>query len=228
MAERRRSIHTGHRQRVKDDSPPGDWRAGRTTGSWNCCCTTPSPGGCERAGPRAGGEVRLAGRGAGRRGGGAVPGARSGAAHRCPAQADPGGRGALPPEPGGPGGAGAPDGRRLRTAGALLLRGQERDDLPACAGWEEQASGGCGRWRRAASAPPTSICAGSWRRQPPSGRPRSIWPTTTSATWPSLPGGHLHNSDYADGPGGVGIELLDHLVFVDGDMVSMRDSGMMK
>ena len=27
---------------------------------------------------------------------------------------------------------------------------------------------------------------------------------------------------------GVGIELLDHLVFVDGDMVSMRDSGMMK
>ena len=39
----------------------------------------------------------------------------------------------------------------------------------------------------AASAPPTSICAGSWRRQPPSGRPRSIWPTTTSATWPSPP-----------------------------------------
>ena len=27
---------------------------------------------------------------------------------------------------------------------------------------------------------------------------------------------------------GVGIELLDHLDFVDGDMVSMRDSGMMK
>ena len=32
-----------------------------------------------------------------------------------------------------------------------------------------------------------SICAGLWRRQPPSGRPRSIWPTTTSATWPSPP-----------------------------------------
>ena len=228
MAERRRSIHTGHRQRVKDEF------SARGLAGWpdhrvlELLLYYAIPRGCERAGPRAGGEVRLAGRGAGRRGGGAVPGARSGAAHRCPAQADPGGRGALPPEPGGPGGAGAPDGRRLRTAGALLLRGQERDDLPACAGWEEQASGGAegggGQHlrRQHQSAPDHG------GRQPPSGRPRSIWPTTTSATWPSLPGGHLHNSDYADGPGGVGIELLDHLVFVDGDMVSMRDSGMMK
>lgn len=157
-----------------------------------------------------------------------MPGARSGAAHRCPAQADPGGRGALPPEPGGPGGAGAPDGRRLRTAGALLLRGQERDDLPACAGWEEQASG----VRKVAEG---SICAANINL-------RRIMEEAAALRAPQIYLAHNHISNLAfpspvdisttqtmrTALAGVGIELLDHLVFVDGDMVSMRDSGMMK
>ena len=64
MAERRRSIHTGHRQRVKDEF------SARGLAGWPdhrvlelLLYYAMPPGGCERAGPRAGGEVRLAGRG---------------------------------------------------------------------------------------------------------------------------------------------------------------------
>ena len=148
----------------------------------------------------------------------------------CPAQADPGGRGALPPEPGGPGGAGAPDGRRLRTAGALLLRGPERDGLPAVRWMGRTSALGV---RKVAEG---SICAAEHQSAPdhgggrrPPGAPRSIWPTTTSATWPSPPRWTCSTTQtMRTALAGVGIELLDHLVFVDGDMVSMRDSGMMK
>ena len=234
MAERRRSIHTGHRQRVKDEFlRPGTGGLAGPPGPGTAAVLRHPPGGCERAGPRAGGAVRLAGRGAGRRGGGAVPKVPGVGQHTAvllkliPAagarylqsRADLGDAGRAGPE----------------DAYALLapyfFGARQRDGLPAVRWTGRTRLWGCGRWRRAASdAADMNLRRIMEEAMPPSGRPRSIWPTTTSATWPSPPRRTWLPQLRPCGRAlaAVGIELLDHLVFVDGDMVSMRDSGMMK
>ena len=87
------------------------------------------------------------------------------------------------------------------------------------------AEGGGGQHLRA----PTSICADHGGGSRPPGGPRSIWAHNhiSNLAFPS-PVDISTTQTMRTALAGVGIELLDHLVFVDGDMVSMRDSGMMK
>ncbi len=133
-----------------------------------------------------------------------MPGARSGAAHRCPAQADPGGRGALPPEPGGPG----EPVRRTEDAYALLepyFFGARNEMIYLLALDGKNKPLGV---RKVAEG---SICAANinLRRimeEAAALRAPQIYLAhnhISNLAFP-LPGGHLHNSDHADGPGGGG------------------------
>ena len=67
--------------------------------------------------------------------------------------------------------------------------------------------------------------AASRRRPWACGRRGSTWPTTTSADWPS-PRRPTGRPPTSSGPplSGVGLELIDHLIFAGGEVVSLKQS----
>lgn len=57
--------------------------------------------------------------------------------------------------------------------------------------------------------------------------PPPSWPTTTSPAWPSHPRPTWTTTRRLRAVlREVGVELSDHLIFADDDMVSLRDSGL--
>ena len=146
-------------------------------------------GGCERSGPRAGGAVRLPGRGAGRVGGGAEKGAGGGRAHSGAASDAPSPAGPLSGLPGAAGRGDQLAGGRLRLAGALLLWGQKRDGLCPVPGRQApgagRAAGGRGQHRNGSGQHPPDRGGGAGA----AGGPDLCGPQPCEQPGPAVPGG---------------------------------------
>lgn len=69
--------------------------------------------------------------------------------------------------------------------------------------------------------------AGWWSWPWPTTPPPSSWPTTTSQAWPSSNADLLTTETLARVLREVGVELADHLIFTEDDMVSLKDSGLL-